>query len=222
MITLIAIIRRKAGLSVEQFQAYWLEQHAEKVCQLPGVRRYVQSHTLLSGYGKRTPVCDGVAEISFDNTFVLRELLETPEFAAVARDRSEFVDDTSRLEILTEEVVIKDGPIPTDGVKNIELVRKLESMPPPAFHKYWIDVHGPLGGSIPQVLRYVQSHTLADEYRAADTPALDGVALTWFDDTNAMRDAAQMAEYRQTRDDEDSFLTVPLDFVITKEHVIIG
>ncbi len=222
MITLIAIIRRKSGLSVEQFQTYWREQHAEKVCQLPGVRRYVQSHTLLSGYGKRTPVCDGVAEISFDNTFVLRELLDTPEFAAVSRDRSEFIDVTSRLEILTEEVVIKDGPIPADGVKNIELVRKMTSMPPPDFHKYWIDVHGPLGGSIPQVLRYVQSHTLADEYRAADAPALDGVALTWFDNTNAMRDAAKTAEYQQTRDDEDNFLTVPLDFVITKEHVIIG
>lgn len=221
MITLIAVIRRKPGLSVEQFQDYWLNQHAAKVCQLPGVRRYVQSHTLLSGYGKRTPVCDGVAEISFDNTFVLRELLETPEYAAVEHDRDEFVDVSSRLEILAEAVVIKEGPIPSDGVKNIELVRKMTSMPPPEFHKYWIDVHGPLGGSIPQVLRYVQSHTLADEYRAADAPALDGVALTWFDDTNAMRDAAQTAEYRRTRDDEDNFLSVPLDFVITKEHVIV-
>ncbi len=221
MITLIAVIRRKPGLSVAQFQTYWLEQHAAKVRQLPGVRRYVQSHTILSGYGKRTPVCDGVAEISFDNTYVLHELLETPEFAAVKRDRSEFVDVGSRLEILTEEVVIKDGPIPANGVKNIELVKKMTSMPPPEFHKYWIGVHGPLGGSIPQVLRYVQSHTLADEYRAERAPALDGVALTWFDDTNAMRDAAQTAEYRRTRDDEDNFLTVPLDFVITKEHVII-
>lgn len=221
MITLIALLRRKPGLSVEQFQAYWLDVHAPKVCQLPGLRRYVQSHTLLSGYRKRTPACDGMAELSFDNSEVLRELAATAEFAAVQRDRSEFIDVESRVEIVAEDVVIKDGQIPANGVKNIELVKKQASMSPQDFHKYWIEVHGPLGGSIPQVLRYVQSHTCADEYRTERAPALDGVALTWFNDTNAMRDAAQTAEYARTRDDEDNFLTVPLDFVITKEHVVI-
>ncbi|MGR9091955.1 MAG: EthD domain-containing protein [Gammaproteobacteria bacterium] len=221
MIKLIALFRRKPGLSVEQFQAYWLDTHATKVCRLPGVRRYVQSHTLLSGYRDRTPACDGMAELSFDNSDRLRELAGTPEFAAVLRDRGEFIDIGSRIEIIAEDVVIKDGAIPANGVKNIELVKKKSSMSPEAFHEYWITVHGPLGGSIPQVQRYVQCHTYAEAYRTEHAPALDGVALTWFDDTNAMRDAARTAEYTDTRDDEDNFLTVPLDFVITKEHVII-
>lgn len=222
MITLIEVIRRKAGLSVEQFQRYWLDTHAEKASRLPGVRRYVQSHTLLSGYAKRVPACDGVAEFSFDNTEALSALAATSEFATVQRDRDEFIDIGSRIEIITEDVVIKDGAIPAGGVKNIELVKKQPGMPAGAFHRYWIDVHGPLGGSIPQVLRYVQSHTCADEYRDGRMPALDGVALTWFTDTHAMRDAARTDEYGRTRADEDNFLTVPLDFVITKEHVIVG
>ena len=181
MITIIEVVRRKPGLSVEQFQRYWRDMHAAKVCALPGVRRYVQSHTLLSGYAKRVPACDGVAELSFDNIEAVRELDATPELAAVKRDRDEFVDVGSRIEIVTEAVVIKDGAIPADGVKNIELVT-----------------------------------------RKADMAALDGVALTWFTDTGAMRDAARTEQYRRTRADEDNFLTVPLDFVITKEHVVIG
>ena len=222
MITVITVVRRKPGLSVEQFQAHWLKTHAPMVSRLPGVRRYVQCHTLLSGYGKRTPVCDGVAELSFDSADALCELSESSELAAVERDCTEFVDVDSRLEIVTEAVVIKSGAIPSNGVKNIELVRKKASMPAEDFHKYWIEVHGPLGGSIPQVLRYVQNHTYTAAYGDGLAPALDGVALTWFDDTNAMRDAAQTVEYRRTRDDEDNFLTIPLDFVITKEHIIIG
>ncbi len=222
MITLVEVNRRKPGLSVEQFQRYWLDTHAAKAGRLPGLRRYVQSHTLLSGYAKRVPACDGVAELSFDNIEALRALTATPEFVTVLRDRDEFIDVGSRIEIITEDIVIKDGAIPVDGVKNIELVKKQPGMSADAFHRYWIDVHGPLGGSIPQVLRYVQSHTRADEYRDGRVPALDGVALTWFTDTGAMRDAARTNEYGRTRADEDNFLTVPLDFVITKEHVIVG
>lgn len=222
MITLIEVVRRKPGLSVEQFQQYWLDTHAAKACRLPGLRRYVQSHTLLSGYAKHAPACDGVAELSFDSVAAVRELAATSELDAVRGDRDAFIDTGSRIEIITEGVVIKDGVIPADGVKNIELVKKQQGMPADAFHQYWIDVHGPLGGSIPQVLRYVQSHTCTDEYRDGRTPALDGVALTWFTDTGAMRDAARTDEYRRTRADEDNFLTVPLDFVITKEHVILG
>lgn len=221
MIILIEILRRKPGMTVEDFQRYWLDNHAAKVKQLPGLRRYVQSHTLLSGYAKRTPVCDGVAELGFDSIEAVRELTAGPALNAVKQDREVFADTTSRIEILTGEVVIKNGAIPAGGVKNIELVRKRRDMPADAFHRYWIDVHGPLGASIPQVTRYVQSHTDVAEYDARQAPALDGVALTWFTGTDAMRDAARTEEYRRTRDDEENFLTVPLDFVITKEHVIL-
>ncbi len=35
-----------------------------------------------------------------------------------------------------------------------------------------------------------------------------------------MRASARSPEYATTRADEDNFLTVPLDFIITREHVI--
>lgn len=222
MIKVIGLLRRKQGMSVEDFQHYWRTSHATIVCRLPGIRRYVQSHTLPSGYGKRTPACDGVAELWFDDTNALRALEDCAELRNTVADHAEFIDPSSYIEFVTEDVVIKDGAVPAGGVKNIELVKKIASMEPAAFHRYWIDVHGPLGASIPQVRRYVQSHTRIGAYRGGRAPALDGVALTWFDDTRAMRAAADTPEYAGTRADEDNFLDRPLEFVITTENVVVA
>jgi len=196
MIKSVVIFRRRPGLSVEAFGHHWQAEHAPLVCRLPGLRRYVQSQTLESAYRKFTPACDGVAELWFDDTAALRALAGTAEYAAVLADEANFIDPASRIEILTDDIVIKDGPRPAGGVKNIELVKRRPDLTPEAFHRHWEIVHGPLGGS------------------------LDGVALTWFTDTQAMRASATTPEYARTRDDEHNFVIEPLDFVITREREI--
>lgn len=220
MIKSVVIFRRQPGMSVEDFGRHWQAAHAPLVCRLPGLRRYVQSQTLESAYRKFTPACDGVAELWFDDTAALRALASTAAYAAVLADEANFIDPASRIEILTDDIVIKDGPRPAGGVKNIELVKKRPDLTPEAFHSHWEVVHGPLGGSIPQVLRYVQSHTRLAAYRDGRQPPLDGVALTWFNDTQAMRASATTPEYERTREDEHNFVIEPLDFVITREREI--
>ena len=221
MVKLIAFFKRKPGMSVEDFQTYWRTTHADIVAKLPGIRKYVQSHTILSGYRKGEPVYDGMAELWFDSTDVMRGQADTPEFAAVRADEQNFMDVASQGTIITEEHVIKDGPIPPDGVKNVEFVSHKPGMPIEAFQKHWREIHGPLGASIPVVKRYVQSHTRLSIYHSGKTPMYDGVALTWFDSTQAMRVSATTPEYDRTRADEPNFIapgTLPV--IITKEHVI--
>ncbi len=46
MVKVVTFLKRKAGMSVEDFQRYWRTRHPQVVVRLPGVRRYVQSHTL--------------------------------------------------------------------------------------------------------------------------------------------------------------------------------
>ena len=54
-------------------------------------------------------------------------------------------------------------------------------------------------------------------------PPLDGLAITWFDDTDAMRASAASQAYATTRADEAAFIDgSSLAFVVTKEHVIRG
>lgn len=65
MIKMVYCIRRRADLSVEEFQRYWLEQHGPKVRSVAaeiGARRYVQSHTRLPEYNESFRPTRGLAE----------------------------------------------------------------------------------------------------------------------------------------------------------------
>jgi len=222
MVKIIAILKRKPGMSVEDFQKYWLTTHAGIVSRMPGIRRYVQSHTLVAGYGKGEPVFDGIAEVWFDDTAAMRALAGTSAYAAVQADEAEFIDRATMGLIVTEEHVIKDGPLPAGGVKNVEFVTRRPAMAVDEFQRYWREVHGPLAAKIPVIRRYVQSHTRRSASEAGRNPRYDGVAITWFDDTRAMRQSARTPEYAQVRADEPNFITADPPFIITREHVIVG
>ena len=222
MVKAVSFFKRKPGMSVEEFQAYWRGKHPVPVVRLPGVRRYVQSHTLTAGYRKGEPIYDGIAEVWFEDTKAMHALRGTKEMEAVAADEALFIDRSTMQMIVTEEHVIKDGPVPPGGVKNVEFVTRKPGLELEKFQRYWREVHGPIAARIPVIRRYVQSHTRPSAYERGRTPAYDGVAITWFDDTQAMRASAATAEYARTRADEPSFLA-PGDppFIITREHVIV-
>src|SRR5439155_3180312 len=103
MVKVVTFLKRKAGMSVEDFQSYWRTRHPEVVVKLPGIRRYVQSHTLRSGYRKGEPVHDGIAEIWFDDTRAMRALAGTAAYAAVEADEAQFIDRSTMGLIITEE-----------------------------------------------------------------------------------------------------------------------
>ncbi|MGH6689878.1 MAG: EthD domain-containing protein, partial [Gammaproteobacteria bacterium] len=58
MVKAVSFFKRRAGMDVEEFQAYWRTRHPEVVTKLSGVRRYVQLHTRLGGYRDGEPVYD--------------------------------------------------------------------------------------------------------------------------------------------------------------------
>ena len=79
MVKLTYCLRRKSGMSLEEFQSYWRGTHASLVAEraeILGIRRYVQVHTsdlpevhvLLQGRNGGSPEpFDGVAELWFDS-----------------------------------------------------------------------------------------------------------------------------------------------------------
>lgn len=222
MIKAIYFFHRKSDLSVEDFQKYWQTRHADLVREVPGIRRYMQCHTISSGYRRPTPPpLDGVEEISFDSTAHLDSMAQTSAGEIAIADLANFVDMERLQYIIAEEIEIKGGEVREGMVKNIELVTRKQGMPVAEFHAYWSEFHGPLAAKIDVIERYVQSHTLMDEYKKKVAPAYDGIAETWFADIASMRHSATTAEYAATRDDEKNFLTEPLPFIITHEVRII-
>jgi uncharacterized protein (TIGR02118 family) len=69
-------------------------------------------------------------------------------------------------------------------IKLIVIVKRNAAMSPAQFHEYWRTQHARKVRSISAcakyIRRYVQAHTLDEEY-AAGEPAYDGTAELWFD-----------------------------------------
>jgi hypothetical protein len=116
VIKLVFCCRRRPGLSREEFQRYWLEEHGRLVRSLrevlPQMRRYVQSHTvgdevndgMRAGRGTAEPY-DGITEVWFDD---LASMGSSSEDAAAAgrrllEDESTFLDFARSSVFVTEE-----------------------------------------------------------------------------------------------------------------------
>src|SRR4029453_17840162 len=145
MVKALAFFKRKAGMPVDEFQAYWLTRHPEAVTHLVGLRRYPQSHTLPTAYHKGEPVYDGIAEVWFDDTRAMHALRSTPTMADVVADEARFIDRSTMGLIITEEHVSKEGPARPGAAKSVGFVRRRAGMAVEAFQAHWRETHGPLG-----------------------------------------------------------------------------
>ena len=115
MVKLFFCLRRKPGMSREEFQRYWREHHAPLVArhaETLGILRYVQAHSLddeLSAAvraGGPDPY-DGVAELWFE----LPEPSEAVDAAgrALYEDEATFIDHSRSPLFLAEENVVIEG-----------------------------------------------------------------------------------------------------------------
>ena len=221
MVKLVAFFRRLPGMKVEDFQRHWRNEHAALVIRQRGLRRYVQNHTLASGYERGEPDYDGVAEAWFDDTDAMRSLAPSPEYAAVRADEANFIDAASMGAVVTDEVVVVDGPAPAGAAKLIAFLRKRSDVSVDFFRDHWRAKHGPIAARIPGNRRYVQCHPRRRSYEAGRRPVFDGVPMSWFDDVEALRAAAASPEYAATRADEANFMEPGrLPFVVAAEHEI--
>ncbi len=222
VIKVVEIVKRKPGMEVAEFQEYWRHTHGPIVARVPGLRRYVQSHVRPGGYRRGEVPYDGIAEVWFDDKAALAAMGSSDELAAAKADEPNFIDTDSLIELVVDEHVVKDGPVPSGGIKNVEFVRLTSAKTPEEGHRYWREVHGPIAAAIPTMSRYVQSHVRPGAYGRAEPPPFDGVAVTWWADIDAMRASAESAEYAATRADEPNFLGSVPPVILTTEHVILG
>ena len=223
MVKVITFLKRKAGLPVEEFQRYWRDRHPEAVLRLPGVRRYVQSHTLPSMYGTGEPIYDGIAEVWADDTGTLRAMTKSPHHPALEEDEARFIDRSSMGVVITEDHALKDSPVPPRSVKSVAFLNRKPGLSVEEFQRHLRDVHAPIASQLPGLRRYVQSHTRRSAYEGGRAPAYDAVVLAWFDSTEAIRDVAASGEYARVLADAAGFL-VPraIPSILTSEHVIVA
>jgi uncharacterized protein (TIGR02118 family) len=223
MVKVLTFLKRKAGMSVADFQRYWLTRHPEVVVRLPGVRRYVQSHTLPSAYRKGEPAYDGIAEVWADGTDALRGMTRSPENARVQADEANFIDRATMGFLVTEERVIVEGAVGPEGVKAVEFLSRKPGSSVDEFQRHWHGRHAQILARLPGRRRCVLSAPRRSSYEAGRVPAHDGVTSMWFDSPDALRAAAASPAYAEAVADRSGFLAPGQPpFIVTREHVIVA
>lgn len=123
MIKLVFSLRRRPGMTREEFQGYWCERHAPLVARHAdalGIRRYVQTHAQSSelaaaqsaARGSEADVYDGQAELWWDGLDDLLAAVSSPEGQQAAiellEDERRFIDlERSPLWIGEEHAVVE-------------------------------------------------------------------------------------------------------------------
>jgi uncharacterized protein (TIGR02118 family) len=107
MIKLVFTLRRREGMTREEFQRYWREQHAALVqrhAETLHIRRYVQVHlretaldeAISAPRGSQPRFYDGIAELWWDNLEDLTAAFTTEVGQAAAQelleDEQRFID----------------------------------------------------------------------------------------------------------------------------------
>lgn len=109
MVKVITTIKRKEGISKEEFYRYWEEVHGPLIKRtLPGVKRYIQNHAAkLPGSGQ--PQYDGVVEIWFEDMDAWRkagEFFRSEGGKVITDDEAKFIDRSRMVSFIAEEKVI--------------------------------------------------------------------------------------------------------------------
>ncbi len=101
MLKVISLMKRKEGMSLEEFRRWALEEHPPLAKKLPGMRHYRMSVAI-----EDNPAwpADVVSEFWFDSLEARAAAFATPEGQAAGADAAAHC--SSRVHLLTEETIL--------------------------------------------------------------------------------------------------------------------
>ena len=239
MIKLIYCLRRLPNLSLEEFQAHWLEHHSQFGRRVEGIRRYVQYHTLANdpireamlqaGVSSVDPY-DGVAIAWWDDLDVLRtDMTEGTHVTDALEDEKYFIDHLRSTAFLTREQVIvePEGALP---YVLFECLRRNPDIDRKEYQKRWL-AHAHIGRqarAMGLLMGYIQNHTLLDgdttglEALGANADAFDGVTTAYFESIAKFKAlVASPLATEESYEDEKTFIDHSQSAnMLTRRHVI--
>lgn len=111
MIKLIVAVKRKAGMSADDFHRHWRTTHADLVRSSPAsrkyIRKYIQCHTLPTEYASGGVAFDGTAELWFESIEDKDRFYSDPDYLArIQPDESRFADMAGTVFFVTAEETV--------------------------------------------------------------------------------------------------------------------
>jgi len=106
-IKFLEFLQRRRGMTVENFQHYWLTRHGPLVSKLSLLRRYVQSPARPGGYSADyAPAFDALSSMWFDAREDFQLTMESGPYATIIADRINFLRNEDISNLICEEQVI--------------------------------------------------------------------------------------------------------------------
>lgn len=185
MIIRIGMAPRRIGTSFTEFQRHWREEHSAVAQQIPGLRGYVQNHSILDGAGRPLlpyPGFDACAETAFDDLAGMDAAFGSPTYQGAVRADEDLLIDKSRFFLLLCDRVVIDGGGAEDGIKLMTFMRahplvngdKLRTL---ASGRY-ADLVKSAGA-----IRHVQLIPSLDLHVGRQPPSCELVECVWFETT---------------------------------------
>jgi uncharacterized protein (TIGR02118 family) len=122
MVRLLCFLKRKPGMSAEDFYRHWKETHGPLIAGRPNLARHIvryEQHRRLTGDDplSGTEGFDGVAVQWFESMDEFRAFIAEPDYAEhVFPDEAKFLDRDGLVFLVTEEpTVVIDGPVSASG-----------------------------------------------------------------------------------------------------------
>ncbi len=111
MVKLIVVVARRPGLSHREFFEHWQGPYGERLHSVPGVRRYVQNHAVLSTFQSGRMTHDGWTELWFDDLEALHAAVRTTEWREAQEDVYTFIAEPIGIGV-AREIVQKEFDVP--------------------------------------------------------------------------------------------------------------
>jgi uncharacterized protein (TIGR02118 family) len=211
----------KPGMTEQEFQRYWLEEHAVRYAsKIPQIRKYLIDTRIPFEGTDEPPKWSGVAEIWLANEQEQLASLQTDEFLNGARlDEPNWAAfwQTVVLDTDAHELLAGQG-----GVKLIILAKRREGLPLQDFRDRSLGEHAGLTLAVPGLRRYLQCHTRDGAYGIGEA-VLDVAYQLWFDDVAAMREAVESPRFKEANEDLLTFVEPRyVHRMAATEHWVIG
>lgn len=102
MYSVVFLVKKKAGMTREEFASYWINEHTPLTAQVEGVRAY---RCFPFHAGQDGPF-DAIAFISFDDRESADRALASPAFARALADAANFQTVEQTLSFTADEHII--------------------------------------------------------------------------------------------------------------------
>jgi uncharacterized protein (TIGR02118 family) len=110
MIKLIAFLKCKPGMTIQDMRERWVQEHTKLSARLPGLKGYRINLAIPTQPNGDPPLYDGTAELWWDSL----EEMEAAFASSIGKDAGADADLFAdvRIHLYTEEHIVVPGPLP--------------------------------------------------------------------------------------------------------------